>query len=558
MIVNTIISLVIVGLLGAIRLRMRYDRLLSWIMFFLITAIFCNYVRLSLNNIYENFSFLWNSTKIGDIIISFSPYQSTNYMIIPLFFLSLYSVFNNNIFRYEERRSIFNSLIIINFVALCLLICAQNYAQLITAVFVSDILGYMVLRDVDSSRRYVVYNFFADMCLFMIFALISGRLQSLDMHQLLNYNEIGRHKDFVSTVTAIAIFTKMGCALFQSYLLDVSSVRFQRMSAVNLLFSPLCGIILLAKLYNILVMSEVFLYMYQIFMWLSFSIGCIFFVLKDNIQNKMVYLNMALIGFLMYILQKQDYVWNLQISLIYICVYFINFLFFKIYLYQNRENCVSKMVNIQEVNSFKLKNILIQLILLSNIFLTLGYSLSLKYDTNVINILCCIILLVLAVVLNHIYKSPNNHKLDYLEFNPLRVISFISNFLIFAGLIYYTRAYKCINLIFTVIFTAIIANPYIAKSRSVYNKNWVQNEDASKLIFYYAIQKPFTYLSKQLWIIFDFIISERIITAAITSINRISISIFFKINPKTKTAFVIFIVIGFIIFLISFYEAYRI
>lgn len=556
MVVNTMISLIVVGLMGWIRLRMRYDRMLSWLMFVFVAFIFYNYTKLSLEGISESFSFLWNNTKIGDIIISFTPYPATNYMIIPLFFVSLYSIFNNNIFRYEERRSSFNSLIIMNFVALCFLLCAENYIQLITSVFVSDILGYMILKDVDSSRRYVIYNFFADMCLFMIFALISGRLQSLDMHQLLNYNEIGRHKDFVSFVTTIAIFIKIGSVLFQSYLLDISSVRFQRMSAVNLLFSPLCGIILLTKLHNVLTISELFLYLYQIFIWLNIVIGCIFFVLKDNIKKKMIYLNMSLIGFLMYILQKESYVWNLQIALIYVCIYFINFLFFKIYLYQNRENFVSKMLNSQKLNSGALKCILVQIILWVNIFYIISANLSQKYGNYTILFLCCIVLFVLGVVLNHIYKSPHNQRLDYLEANSLRFISFITVFLMLFYSIYYIKAYKSENLLLTIMFTILVASPQITQSRKVYDKNWLQDRDISKSVCYYALQKPLTYLSKKLWVIVDFIISERIITAALTSLNRISISLFFKLNPKNKISYIIFILIGISVFLISFYKAY--
>lgn len=557
MIVNTIMSLVFVGMFGWIRMRMRYDRLVSWGVFIFVGAIFFNYTKQSLQNIRESFSFVWDNTKIGDIIISFTSYPAVNYVIIPLFFLSLYAILNNNIFRYEERRSAFNSLIIMNFVSLSLLVCAENYIQLITAVFVSDILGYMVLKDVDASRRYVIYNFFADMCLFMIFALISGRLQSLDMHQLLNYNEIGRHKDFVSTITAVAIFIKMGCALFQSYLLDMSCVRFQRMSVVLLLFSPLSGIILLTKLHNILTMSDIFIYLYQFVTWSSFGVGCAFFIIKDNIQKKMVYLNMALIGYLIYVLQKEEYTWGLHISYIYLFMYFINFLFFKIYLYQNREINVSKMLNTKEINTIELRSVLIQIVLLANVFFTVALNIAISYKDYVLLVSSCVILLVIAIVLNHIYKSPHNHKLDYLETNPLRNISFVINFAMLLFVIYYTRSYGYINLGFIIIFMSLIALPQISSIRKIYEKKWLQNEYISNSISYYIIQKPLTYLSKRLWVIIDFIISERIITAAITSANRVSISLFFKINPKTKIAYIGFILLGIGIFLISFYKVYK-
>lgn len=50
----------------------------------------------------------------------------------------------------------------------------------------------------------------------------------------------------------------------------------------------------------------------------------------------------------------------------------------------------------------------------------------------------------------------------------------------------------------------------------------------------------------------DFVLSEKIITSAIETINRQSITLFFKLNPKKGFAGIIFIIIGIAIFVISF------
>ena len=247
MIVNTLAYLVIISLVGFLRVRMRMDRIIAWTMFFSTLFLFYNYIEQSLTGVTEGFSFVWSESKFGNITIDFFPSITSNYLIIPLFFISLLTIFNNNIFRYEERRSVFNSLILLNFVSLSLLISATNYVQLITSVFISDIIGYMLLKDVDSSRRYVIYNFFADMCLFMVLSLVSGRIESIELSKLLTYEQIGRHKDFVSVITSLALFIKMGAFSFQSYLLDISSARFQRLSIINTFFCPLLGVLLLLK-----------------------------------------------------------------------------------------------------------------------------------------------------------------------------------------------------------------------------------------------------------------------------------------------------------------------
>ena len=175
MVLNTISSLVLIGLVGLIKGRLRLDRWLSWGMMIAVLYVFIHYMQSVNSNTIETFSLLWSNSKLGPITIDFFPTKTSNQIIYPLFIVLITSIMNNNVFRYEERRSVYNSIVILNFVSMCLLICSQNYVQLITAVFVSDILGYLILKDVDSSRSYVIYNFFADMCIFMILSLICGR-----------------------------------------------------------------------------------------------------------------------------------------------------------------------------------------------------------------------------------------------------------------------------------------------------------------------------------------------------------------------------------------------
>lgn len=165
--INTMAYLLITGLAGLLKFKMRYDRIISWMIFFTVALLFADYVLAAFNNQNFTFSLLWNKTEVGDIRIDFAPTPQANRVIIPLFFLSLLTILNNNLFRYEEKRSPFDSLIVLNFISLSLLICSKNYIELITMVFVIDIIGYLILKDVDSARRYVIYNFFADMCLFM-------------------------------------------------------------------------------------------------------------------------------------------------------------------------------------------------------------------------------------------------------------------------------------------------------------------------------------------------------------------------------------------------------
>ncbi len=549
-----IISIIVLGFIGLAKQRMRYDRLFSWLMFFISTVLFIKFAIDSINPDKESLSFLWNTSKIGDITIDFTPKWEEYRLLLPLFFLSLVTILYNNIFRYEEKKSAFNSFILLNFISQSLLICSENYVQLTTAVFITDIFGYLILKDVDSSRRYVVYNFFADTCLFMILALICGKLQSLSLNDLAQYEQIGRHKDFVGFMFLVIVFVKMGLFMFQSYLLDLNVTRLQRMSAVNLLFAPLTGLLILLKLHNLVAISDIAPLLLKIISLLSVMFGLLNFIIIDNLKKKLVYLNMGMLGLLLLMLDQDNLQWNWQYSFYYSIVYFINLLFLKMYLYQNHETKVSEMLNSKETNSFILKMTYIQFVLTSNIFITLMYHMSIKQGQYWILTSGLILISAIAIVLNHIYQSPHSRKLETLTPNPLRPISLLVMISILLFTSIKMEAYTIYNIMFILFFITICWCPVLTKIRAIYEIEWFQKEDLSKSFFFYTLVTPFMYLSRTLWLMVDFIFSEKIITAGLTNLHKIGTVLFFKINRKSYTACVIFIIIGIIYFMLSFYR----
>lgn len=554
MTINTIAYLVGICFIGFLRVRMRWDKILAWLMFFAIFFLFCNYGIQTLDGSLSGFSFIWNETKIGKITIDYFSSLSTNRLMLPLFFVTLMTILYNNIFRYEERRCLFNSLVVLNFVLLSLLVCANNYVQLITAVFFSDIIGYMVLKDVDSSRRYVIFNFLSDMLLFMVLTLVSGRIQSIEINQLLTYNEIGVHKDFVCVITIIALFIKIGAFPFHSYLLDVSGARFQRMSTINLMFSSMLGILLLLKLHNLLIVSNLFYPIYISISYLTFLTGLTFFILKNDFRQKITYFNMANIGAMMLFLKLNMFEWSNIFSYYYICVFLYNVLFFKIYLYQNRENNISKMINPKEINKEPMIASYILLVMLTNLFMLLMYKMSIFIKQGSPIYLGGSLVISIAIIIHHIYNSPHNRRLDYLNENPLRVLSFIVNLLLIVFATYHFKAYNNINILFTGLFVILSVMPVWKILRKAYENKTIQEHNVSYTIYYYLIVSPIMYISRMLWLFVDIIFSEKIISSFITNLNRSAISLFFKLNKKNYTMVFTYILIGVLIFIISFYR----
>lgn len=553
MIINTTMYMLIVGVIGLLKLHIKSDKILSWIMFFIVLGVFGEYNLQNISEGVSGFSVLWAKTEIGNISLDFRPVQLTNRIIIPLFFLSLLTLLNNNIFRYEEKRCAFNSFVIFNLISLGLLVCAENYVQLITMVFVIDILGYLILKDIDSSRRYVMCNFFADMCLFMILALACGKIHSLDMTRLLGYEQIGRHKDFVSMVTAMALFIKIGCFPFQGYLMDMRNARIQRMNMIYLLSSPLAGILLLLKLHNLLLISDLFIPIFKIVSILTFIVGISGFIIKRDVKKKNIFINMAFFGILLQQIRINDFNWTTDISLHYVIIYLFNQLYFMLYLYQNREIDILKMLNANKINSFVLKFLLVQLSLLNAVFLIFSKQITETSGQSLLFWECLALYVAQAVVLNHVYKSKSEHRIEYLKANSLRFLSFVINSILIAYGIYYFQSEKIGLILASIAFLGLIASPLGDKFKIFYEKEKMQNKDLSQSFLSYAVVLPLTYISRTIWLVLDIFLSEKIINATAANVQKTCIAVFLKINKKSYGASFLFMLIGIMIFILAYY-----
>lgn len=557
MVIDIVLYILTIGLVGLLKLRAREDRILSWLMFFAFTSIgyLCYQQNIDIDG--SGFSLLWSTSDLGDVTLDFHLLHNANQTITSLYLISLLVILNNNLFRYEEKRSSFNSFIIFNFISLSLIICAQNYVQLITMVFVSDILGYLILKNVDSSHRYVIYNFFADMILFMILALACGKINSLELTSLLGYDQIGRHKDFVGLMTALALFIKIGCFPFQSYLCDIYQARFQRMSVVCLLTAPLAGILVLLKLHNLLLVSDQFLPVYKIIVFLTFCVGIAGLIIQRDIQKKMVHFNLASIAILLGIIGQNGFTWDISLSLSYMAIYLFNNLFFQIYLYQNRENDILKMVNAQKFNTRALKTLLIQTTILASISTILLWNIA--HNLGNMSVLWggVILFLALSIILSHVYQSTNVYKVGIMKPNGWRNFAFVVNSILLILGIYYAKEEINYIIILSAIFLGLISLPIGKYTKKVYENSKIQEKEISNNFFAYCIVKPIKYVGRTFWLMIDSFLSEKLMTTLVTRVERMGIGLFLMIHKQKLARYILFLLLGFSIFMIAYMRSFN-
>jgi hypothetical protein len=229
-------------------------------------------------------------------------------------------------------------------------------------------------------------------------------------------------------------------------------------------------------------------------------------------------------------------------------------MFFKLYVYQNRENSVVKMVNAKEINKEPMYATLVLTTLLTNLFIGLSYKTSIHISSNVPFYIALIIVFSIAIVLNHIYKSPISRRLEPLNDNPKRVLAFIINLIIISIAIYHFKAYNGINYAIMLGFIILIWFPVFSKTRKLYNINFLQNKEICYYIYNYLLIVPVMYVSRMMWLMVDTVFYDRVIKTTAIYINRSAISLFFKFNKKNYTTTIIYILIGILIFIISFYK----
>jgi hypothetical protein len=213
------------------------------------------------------------------------------------------------------------------------------------------------------------------------------------------------------------------------------------------------------------------------------------------------------------------------------------------------------MLNAKEINTAALKTLLILLGLLNAEFLImLNFGLNGTYHTNwCISLQSALLFIGQSVILNHIYLSPLSRKLDYLNPNPTRVVAFILNFILILIGLYLFKNCKWLILGAIVVFCILTALPLWNKLKKLYEKASLQEYEFSQSVLSYIIVRPISYISRMIWLMMDIFLSEKIITASAASMERNCIALFLKINRRNYGSYILFIIIGIMIFVLSFY-----
>ena len=247
----------------------------------------------SLNSSSAGFIYQWlpYDTLKADINISSSLRMQQ--MFLPLICLLAAQVYLNTIFSSETHSLHFNTLMLLNFISIILLASSRDFLQLMFAGGIFSIIGFYMPDQISSKKKIFIFNFLAEMAVFMALAIIYGSMGNISLSSLTQYDHIGHHKDLVAVLLLFAIGCKCGLFLLNGQYFVLKDVSFNRLCGMMTLSFPLSGIILANKLYPVLQASAIPGIILP--WWCLISIVMAFFLalFNNNMKSKVISLFLA-------------------------------------------------------------------------------------------------------------------------------------------------------------------------------------------------------------------------------------------------------------------------
>lgn len=525
MISQVVMYLSLLSFLFMLKTKNSHDTIISGIFTILFALYFYGFVNSWIIGQESTFAVLWDSSRSGDIRLNINSSLKNYQMIFPFFVISLMAMFNNLFFKYESHKKNLSIYICLNFVCLIMLITAENFIQMTTFVFMTDIISQLLIKDVNASRGYAIYNLIADMGLFLVFALLRGNSVSLNLE---SFNIVSvSYQNFAAILILISLSIKLGFFIFHTYLLDLTSTKFHRLILIFYLSSPIVAIISLVKLSAFLHHFAYFDAFMNVFISLSLIWGGIGLVLINGLKSKSVYLNMMLLSIITKIAEPVSFTWNTHFSALLVLAFLFNICLYYMHYYSARETSLS--------SKFKGMNIApLYIIAIIWVLITVAFSMELFsfYDNNnqyYILGFMSLFLFSAAYTFNQLFQTVRQQLYTSLyDKRPLVILSlsaFLASVVIYHN--YYTYWIVAI-LSVSVFLIFLFPMRFIFKNVAGYEK--LQQIDFFPKLYNLILFNPLRITSKTLTLFVDFMFFEKTLRSFVNAVSGFIIRIFRQLS----------------------------
>ena len=548
MIALTTFLLLILGIFSSIRVSVKTDKWLSFIVFLLFCAIFGQFGYNVINFTQDVFSFIWNKSPGGDIQIDIisNPY---NYgFVLPFFVMTLLSLALNLLFRYEERRNVYEAGLIFNLAALITMITSNNFVQLLFALFIVDILALFLVHDIEAYRRYILLNISADLMIFTVLAIINSRVASLDIREILQYKQIGLHIDFIAVTGLTAIFMKFGFFIFHIGIIGLRNIRLHRLQNILFLSAPVCGLILLTKFHVLLSSSAYFNTYLHLICCLSLGGGFIGSLCGQSYKQRIIYWQMMFWALLVELLRFNGFIWNLSLTFLLLQTYILNMALYLIYYYTGRRYRHTDLSTINLVNQTAMLSALMLILLMIAAITGVLTELYNKGNRYYIWTYAILYILSLSATIKSIFfvkkKTPYAHSPHLAPHYLVWILLGCC-----AAIVLYPTPVSAITIwAFTAAFIVLCRYSPLWRIPHIGSICRLEQNDQIGLIYKYGFIKPLRLSGRILWLLIDHLLTEKIIIGGSISAAQIGLRFFRKIhsNRILGSAIIIIMLLGFL------------
>ena len=520
MILNIFLILAGTGLLTILYKSTRFQNILSVLgLCVLSSALYASYQGFH-HFQGDNFSYSWLTSKFYPVNIDFAS-DKMLYLMIMTFLVSAVLNMLYMLIRETERYKLqIFSFATLGICCLILLNSSQNTLQLLISICFVDVLGFNLINNLAIRRRYIYYNLFADMALFMAFAMLWGDCRTNLFLKLGQCHYYGH--DWASWLIMLSALIKSGLFPFQGVFVPMAELSEERQNILSFILTPLMGFFLFYKTFPIIFQNTTMMLVLNIVIGLTFAWNIAGILLIRQLTRKKIYLNMIFYALAYAVLIENNGAIPQALGLLFLLHVALN----------NGLNTSKKHIVVMFLMS----------VLLVSAFIFTSDSLSPVLTTSVY-------LIGVMVAISNMSRSP---IFEMEKENNVYFKVFLSSVVAVGTICYIKNIPDNFYYWLGIYIALLILNPYRWLYK-VYHSSTIQTASGFSGGFYLLVAQPVEFLGRILLLTIDFLIIEKSILGTLSKTNTLLMKLFNKMHQPDLINKIFFIAVGVILIIYSCY-----
>ncbi len=448
-----------------------------------------------------------------------------------------------NIISMEEQHALhLNTLLLLNFVALVLMVSSHDFLQLMFAGSVFSIISFYTPDLIAPKKKIFIFNFLAEMAVFTALAVVYGKTQSVSLADITNFAKNGWHKDLVAGLLLFVIGSKCGLFLLNDHYFSLRDTSFNRVLGILLFSVPFSGIILLVKLHPLLMASSLSELVLPWWAALSVVAALMAALINNHLKSKAISFALALYAVVVLILYKDLSAFYSLLPSMLAMIMALTLIFGLAFRISDGENYFTRPAGLWHVSK-------ISCLLSLGLGMVSALLLTVYFAQGKILGFAGGLMLVLGLNLRMMYVGqswdfpPQKRTKEILLYLPLLLgLGFWAWKLIPASSLLTTCILSAAMII---AFGCLPVNPLMRIGRM---KIW--HDDILFKIYEAVFIAPLRFLGRILWLAFDIVVIERSVIGTLSAIISAFVALLQKLQEPKPLNYLLGIGLGFLLILL--------